>query len=486
MIDHIIIAAICLLIILAIIIIIIQAKAKASLNIQIEALREQNIKEKDLLNIDRIQLQKREAKLDELQDQTLKKIDRVEDEMLELQAKKKQLEQEREYVQREYQQKLLDIIGMNQLEAKEYYFQLMDERHAGERKKIIEKHVEEITLAKRKEATKIILNAMENLSSEITNDNVLASLEIKNDEIKGKLIGREGRNIKTIENTLGINLIIDDTPGMISISCFDPIRREVAIRTVNNLLEDGRINQATIENVAQKIKKEVDEMIIDHGNGALDQFAITNVDNEIIYALGALYFRTSFGQNVLSHLIEAAKIATKIASELKLDEKLAARCTLFHDIGKYDKYETGKPHTIVGKMYAEAAGECHEVINSIESHHGDVPADNIYAIITTIADRISASRPGSRKFAVQNYIERISKLEEIANNVIGVSNSYALQGGREIRLIIESALVSDEDLPVITDTIKRQIEEQLVFPGIIKINAIRETRYTQDAIKNNI
>lgn len=483
--DHIILFAIFVLIAITVIVLIMQSKAKNGLLEQIESLRDQNIKEKEILNNDRLQLQERESKLNELQDQTFRKMDRVEQEFQDLEQMKKQLESERDFMRSEYQEKLLNIIGMSQEEAREYYFQLMDERHTKERRKIVEKHIEEIEVSKRREANKILLNAMENLSSDISNDNVVTSIDIKNDEIKGRLIGREGRNIKAIENELGVNLIIDDTPGVISVSCFDPIRREVATRTLEKLLETGRINQVTIETEAKHIADQVEDLIVEYGNQALDDFAISDVSAEIIYALGALHFRTSFGQNVLAHSIEAAQIAFKIANELKVDPKLAARCALLHDIGKFDKHETGKPHTLVGKLYAEAGHESEEVINSIESHHGDVPATNIYAVITMIADRISASRPGSRKFAIENYIERITKLEEIANGVIGVSKSYALQGGRELRLIVESAAVSDEDLPIISDTIKRQIEEQLAFPGIIKINAIRETRYSTDAIKNN-
>ncbi len=485
MIDHILLYAILAFIVFSTILIIIQSRAKGGLIEQIESLRDQNIKEKDILNQDRIQLQEREVKLNELQDQTFRKMDRVEQEMYDLEHARKQLDNERDFMRNEYQEKLLNIIGMSKEEAREYYFQLMDERHNKERRKIIDKHLEIIEQTKRREANKILLNAMENLSNDITNDNVVTSLEIKSDELKGRLIGREGRNIKTIENVLGVNLIIDDTPGIISVSCFDPIRREVATRTLEKLLETGRINQVTIEQEAKLITEQIDELIIEYGSQTLDDFGISDVASDLVYTLGALHFRTSFGQNVLSHSIEAAQVAVKIANELKVDPKMAARCTLLHDIGKYDKFETGKPHTEVGKMYAEAAGECEEVINSIESHHGDVPANNIYAEITTIADRISASRPGSRKFAVQNYIERITKLEEIANGVIGVSRSYALQGGRELRLIVESAAVADEDLPIIADTIKRQIEDQLAFPGIIKINAIRETRYSADAVKNN-
>lgn len=483
--EHLLQFAILLVIIIAIVFIYLQSKTKGSLLEQIESLRDQNLREKEILNNDRISLQEREAKLNELQDQTFRKMDKVEEDEKDLTYAKKQLELERDYMRSEYQEKLLTIIGMSKEEAKEFYFQLMDERHTEERRKLVDKHIEEIEQSKRREATKILLNTMENLSSDITTDNVVTSIEIKSDEVKGRLIGREGRNIKTIENVLGVNLIIDDTPGIISVSCFDPIRREIATRTIEKLLETGRINQVTIETEAKQITGLVDELIIEYGNEALDEFAISNVSSEVTYALGALHFRTSFGQNVLAHSIEAANIAVKIANELKVDSKLAARCTLLHDIGKYDKYETGRPHTQVGKMYAEAGGECEEVINAIESHHGDVPTTNIYAVITLIADRISASRPGSRKFAVQNYIERITKLEEIANGVIGVSKSYALQGGRELRLIVESSAIADEDMPIVADTIKRQIESQLAFPGIIKINTIRETRYAVDAVKNN-
>ncbi len=468
---HIIIVITFLLVLMTIVYIVVQEKAKGSLLKQIEFLRDQNLEEKKLLNNERKQLQKREIKLNELQDQTFLKMNKIENEKTRL--------------RNEYQEKLLNIIGMDFEQAQEYYFQLMDERHATERKNIIDKHSKEIEISKRKIATKVLLNAMENISMDVVNEVFVTSVEIKNDDIKGKLIGRDGRNIKTIENELGINLIIDDTPGVINISCFDPIRREIATRSLEKLLESGKINQSSIEHVISDIKSQLNEIIIEYGSNAIDQFAISNISPDIVYALGALHFRTSFGQNVLAHSIETAKIAMKIANELKIDSQLAARCALLHDIGKYDKYESGKPHTEIGVMYAEECEECDEVINSIASHHGDVEMNNIYSIITSIADRISAGRPGSRKFAVQNYIERIAKLEEIGNSVIGVSKCYALQGGREIRLIVEAAAVSDEDLPILTDTIKRKIENNIVFPGVIQINAIRETRYSQEAIKNN-
>ncbi len=473
------------IVIFAIIFIILQSKAKGGLIQQIEILQNQNIKEKEILNQDRLQLQERENKINELQDQTFRKMERLEKEATEIEEERRELQAEREFFRAEYQQKLLNIIGMSSDQAREYYFQQMDERHSNERRKIVEKHLEQIENGKRKEAQKILVNAMENLSNDITADTVVNDIEIKSDDMKGRFIGREGRNIKTIENVLGVNLIIDDTPGIISISSFDPIRREVATRVICKLVESGRINQVTIEHEAKLVQAEVEELIINYGNEALDEFSLANVDNEIIYTLGALHFRSSFGQNVLNHSIEAARIAVSIANELKIDTNLAARCALLHDIGKYDRYQSGKPHTEIGRIYAEKAGECEEVINSIVSHHGDVEATSIYSVITAIADRISASRPGSRKFAMQNYIERISKLEEIANTVIGVSRSYALQGGRELRLVIESNSVADEDMPIIVDTIKRQIEDQLAFPGVIKINAIRETRCSQEAIKNN-
>lgn len=468
-----------------IVVIIIQLRTKDSLHKQIEILQTQNIKEKEILNKDREQLQERESKLNEIQDQNFQKLQRVENELLEIENLKKRLIEERHNNREDYQANMLKIINMSKDEVRELYFQLMDERHRDERKRIIEKHIDEVEMTKRREANKLLVKAMENISSEITADTVVTSIELSNDDLKGRLIGREGRNIKTIENTLGVNLIIDDTPGVISVSCFDPVRREIATRTLEKLLESGRINQATIEQEAKLNSELVDEMIFAFGNDALDQFAITDVNNELIYILGALHFRSSFGQNVLAHSIESAKIAISIANELKLDAKLAARCALLHDIGKYDKYESGKSHVQVGKLYAEQAGECEEVVNSIASHHEDEPSMTIYAQITMIADRLSASRPGSRKFTGQNYMERITKLEEIANNVIGVNTSFALQGGRELRLIVESTAVADDDLPVITDTIKRHIEDQLSFPGVIKINAIREVRYSQDAIKNN-
>ena len=348
--------------------------------------------------------------------------------------------------------------------------------------KLFEKN---LIVEKNEISRKILINTMENLVSDTTNENVSRIVKLPNDEVKGKLIGREGRNIRSLENLLGVNIIIDETPGQIVVSSFNPVRRAIAILTLETLLDKGVINQVTIEETSEKSKTKIEEVVFEKGKELIYDFNINDMDIEIIEKLGALHFRASYGQNMYEHTREVAKIAKSLANELGLDPILAARCALLHDIGKIDSEETGISHVDLGVALAKAHNENEIVINAIQAHHGDVEANNYYSIITIIADKMSAGRSGARRETFDSFIQRVESLEAIALDVKGVKKAYALQGGRELRIIVSTKDVKDNGMSMIALEIKKQIEETMVFPGQIKVHVIREKRFAAIATKGN-
>ncbi len=402
-----------------------------------------------------------------------------------LEYQREELKAKSELMEMELHKKKLEIANLSEKEAQVMLFDDLKERKESEYINLIREYKANLELEKNNLAQNILLNAMENVVIDTTNEHAMKSIKIPSEDIKGRLIGRDGRNIKLIENLLGVNLIIDDTPGEISISSFNPIRKHIAMVTLTTLIEDSRINQVAIEEEYLKVKKQIDDEILEKGKEAVYKFNISDMDVELIKELGKLAFRTSYGQNVLTHSIEAAEIARKIASELKLNPNLAARCVLMHDIGKVDSQETGKSHVELGVLLAQKYGEHEHVINAIESHHGDVEPDNVYSIITIIADKMSAGRGGARRDTFELFVERIESLESLALEVKGTSKAYALQGGRELRVIVEADDVSDNRLQIIADEIRSKVEQDIIFPGIIKVNVIREQRYIVEASKNS-
>jgi len=327
-----------------------------------------------------------------------------------------------------------------------------------------------------KKAREIVTLAIQKCATDQTSEVTVSTVDLPNDEMKGRIIGREGRNIRAIEAATGVDLIVDDTPEAITLSCFDPIRREVARLTLEKLITDGRIHPARIEDIVEKVKKDIEKTIKDAGENATFEAGIYNLHPELIKLLGRLKYRTSYGQNCLKHSLETSYIAGMLAGELGVDVSLAKRGGLLHDIGKALDFEMEGTHVDLGVEVAKKYKESPEVVHCIEAHHGAVEYKSIEAMLVQIADAISSSRPGARRESLETYVKRLEKLEEIANSFKGVAASYAIQAGREVRIAVKPEEVSDTGIIVLAKDIARKIESELEYPGQIKVNIIRETR----------
>jgi ribonucrease Y len=325
-------------------------------------------------------------------------------------------------------------------------------------------------------ARKIIAIAMQRVASDLTTESTVTTVTLPNEDMKGRIIGREGRNIRAFEAATGTNLIIDDTPEAVVLSCFDPIRREMARLTLEKLIGDGRIQPARIEDIHEKSKSEIEREIREGGEWAVLETGITDMHPELVRVLGRLKFRTSYGQNVLKHVVEAAHIAGMIASELGTDVQLAKRCTLLHDIGKAVTHEVEGSHALIGAEIARRLKESPEVCHAIESHHGEIEQRTIEAVITQTADAISGARPGARRETIETYVKRLTRLEEIAMEFDGVEKVYAMQAGREVRVMVKPEDVDDLQAETIARDIAKKIEEELQYPGQIRVTTIREIR----------
>ncbi len=327
-----------------------------------------------------------------------------------------------------------------------------------------------------KYAMEIIAQAIQRCAADQVAESTVSVVNLPNDEMKGRIIGREGRNIRSIESLTGVDLIIDDTPEAVVLSSFDPVRREVARIALERLVSDGRIHPTRIEESVEKAQQEVEKMIKESGEQAAYDAGVHGLHPEIIKYLGRLKYRTSYGQNVLKHSVEVSNIAGILASELGADVRLAKRGGLLHDIGKSIDHEIEAPHVELGVDIAKRYKESDGVVNAIESHHGDVEPKYIESVLVQAADAISAARPGARKETVESYIKRLEKLEEIATSFEGVEKSYAIQAGREIRIIVKPEMISEAEITITARNIVNEIEKELDFPGQIKVNVIRETR----------
>jgi ribonuclease Y len=327
-----------------------------------------------------------------------------------------------------------------------------------------------------KRARKIIAIAMQRVASELTTESTVATITLPNEDMKGRIIGREGRNIRAFEAATGTNLIIDDTPEAVVLSCFDPIRREMARLTLERLISDGRIQPVRIEEVHEKSKAQIENEIREAGEWAVLETGITDMHPELVRVLGRLKFRTSYGQNVLKHVVEAAHIAGMIAGELGTDAQLAKRCTLLHDLGKAVTHEVEGSHALIGAEIARRLKESPAVCHAIEAHHGEVEQRTVEAVITQTADAISGARPGARRETLETYVKRLERLEEIAGEFEGVEKVYAMQAGREVRVMVKPDEVDDLRAEVIARDVAKKVEEELQYPGQIRITVIRETR----------
>ncbi len=435
-----------------------------------------------------------EEKRDELHRLSKKLIEREEflDHRLEeLEQRNKRISSEEQKLEKDKQrtkdlqikwrEELERVAGISTEEAKRSLLESIKKEARNEAAQIIQQVEKEARETANKKARKILAIAIQRCAVDEATDTVISTLTLPNDEMKGRVIGREGRNIRTFEALTGVDLIVDDTPETVVISCFDPIRRKIAEVSLERLIADSRIHPARIEEIVEKTKSDIEEITQEEGQRTAFDIGISDLSSELTDLLGKLKYRTSYGQNVLQHSKEVAYIASIIAAEINADYIEAKRAGLLHDIGKAVDQEVKGPHALIGAHLAERYGESASVVHAIAAHHEDQTAEDILAILMQIADAISAARPGARKEVLEAYLKRIEELEQIANSFSGVENAYAIQAGRELRIIVQPQEITDGDANELSRKIAQQIEKELKYPGQIKITVIRELRATEYA-----
>lgn len=427
----------------------------------------------------RSEIQRQEHRLQQKEENLDRKTDNIELKEEKLAARSKEIDDrmaECEQIKRSQLDMLEKISGFSKEQAKSELLSALDGELAHEKAVKIMDYEQRTKDESESIAREIIGRAIQRCAADHSSEMTVSVVALPNDEMKGRIIGREGRNIRAIENATGVDLIIDDTPEAITVSSFEPIRREIARRTLEKLIVDGRIHPARIEETVAKATAEVDAIIKQEGERAMIEAGVQNLHPELIKLLGRLHFRTSYGQNVLNHSLEVCHLSGLIAAELGADVTLAKRAGLLHDIGKAIDHEQEGSHIQLGVEAAKKYRESEAVIHAIHAHHGDVEAKTVIACIVQAADAISAARPGARRENIENYIKRLEKLEEIANSFTGVEDSFAIQAGREIRIIVKPDVISDDQMVIIAHEIAEKIENELEYPGQIKINLIRENR----------
>ena len=443
------------------------------------------IKEKKSeINASEERLLSRENNLDKREEMLQKRDMNLEEKENNLLAKQKSLQEKEEKMDsliKEELEKLEKISGLSKEKAHDL---IMDRVESEMEKEIAEYIRDEEAKAKleaNEKAKNLIINSMERYADDVVGVQTVSTIELPNDEMKGRLIGREGRNIRTIESVTGVDLIIDDTPEAIVISSFDPLRREIAKITIETLIKDGRIHPARIEEIYDKTCKDVNSRITEIGNKTINDLGITKMDPELINLIGKLNFRTSYGQNALKHSVEVANLCGLMASELGENITLAKRAGLLHDIGKSIDFEIEGSHVEIGEQIAKKYHENEVVIDGIASHHGNKEAQSVIAVLVSVADSLSAARPGARNDSLENYIKRLEQLEEIGNSFEGVEKTFAMQAGREVRVMVKPEEVDDLTSYKIARDMKEKIESEMQYPGTIKITVIRETRAQEEA-----
>ncbi|MBO6118477.1 MAG: ribonuclease Y [Bacteroidales bacterium] len=385
-------------------------------------------------------------------------------------------QQEVEKAYQESVQKLEQIAGLSAQEAKAQLVETLTEEAKSDAMGKIMEVVEEAKMTANQQAKKIVIESIQRTAAETAIENTVSVFNLENEEVKGRIIGREGRNIRTLENLTGVEVIIDDSPDAILLSCFDPIRREIARLSLHKLVTDGRIHPARIEEVVAKTKKQVEQEVMEAGKRVCIDLGIVNLHHELVRMVGKMKYRSSYGQNLLQHSREVANLCATMAAELGLNPKIAKRAGLLHDIGKVPDDEPELPHAIHGMKLAEKFKEKPEICNAIGAHHDEIEMTSLYAPIVQVCDAISGARPGARREVVEAYINRLNKLEEMAMSYNGVVKTYAIQAGRELRVIVAADKISDNEATQLSLDLSKKIQTEMVFPGMIKVTVIRETR----------
>ena len=450
--------------------------------------KEETIKQKSELDKEirdrRAEIQRAEHRVSQKEENLDRKLEAVEKKEAGFAAQEQELNKQREEVAKLNQQRVQElerISGLTSEQAKEQLLKSVEEDVKLDAAKLVKETVAFAKDEADKRAREIVVGAIQKCSADHVAETTISVVQLPNDEMKGRIIGREGRNIRTLETMTGVELIIDDTPEAVILSAFDPVRREIARIALEKLIVDGRIHPARIEETVEKAKKEVEQQIREEGESAALECGVQGINPELLRLLGKMKFRTSYGQNVLKHSIEVSQLSGLLAAELGLDVRVAKRAGLLHDIGKAVDREQEGTHVMLGAELCKKYKESHTVVNAVEAHHGDVEPETLIACIVQAADTISAARPGARREAIETYSNRLRELEEISDSFKGVEKSFAIQAGREIRVMVVPEQVSDADMVLMARDISKQIENQLEYPGQIKVNVIRESRVTDYA-----
>ena len=458
-------------------------KKEALLEVKEESIKTKNELEKETKER-RAELQRYEKRVLSKEESLDKKADAIEQREASFLAKEEYLKQREEKVEelsKQRVQELERISGLTSEQAKEYLLKTVEDDVKHDTAKMIKELENQAKEEASKKAKEYVVTAIQKCAADHVAETTISVVQLPSDEMKGRIIGREGRNIRTLETMTGVELIIDDTPEAVVLSGFDPIRREVARIALEKLILDGRIHPARIEEMVEKAQKEVETMIREEGENAALEVGVHGIHPELIRLLGRMKFRTSYGQNALKHSMEVAQLAGLLAGEIGLDVRMAKRAGLLHDIGKSIDHDVEGSHIQIGVDLCRKYKESATVINAVESHHGDVEPTSLIACVVQAADTISAARPGARRETLETYTNRLKQLEDIANQFKGVNKSFAIQAGREIRIMVVPEQVSDEDMILLARDISKQIEFELEYPGQIKVNVIRESRVTDYA-----
>lgn len=432
----------------------------------------------------RAEIQKLENRVLQREANIDKKSQYLEDKERNIENKMKQIKEKEEKLERiieEERKELEKISGFSAEEAKNALIKGIEEDAKKSAAKIVDNIEKNAIETGERKAREIIVQTIQRISSDVTQETSVTSVSLPSEEMKGRIIGREGRNIRMLETLTGVDIIIDDTPEAVVISCFDPVRKHIAKVSLEKLILDGRIHPARIEEVVEKTRKEVEDSIISAGENAIADLNLTAMHHELVRHMGRLQYRTSYGQNMLLHSKEVANIAAMIAAEIGADVEMAKRGAFLHDVGKAIEVEGEGSHAMSGADLAKRCGEKEEIVNSIRAHHNDVGTQTVEAVIVKAADAISAARPGARMESFENYIKRLDNLEKIADSIDGVEKSFAIQAGRELRVMAKSDIVDDAQAKQIARDIAKRIEDELKYPGIIRVTVIRETRAVEVA-----